>query len=168
MSRFSKHKTGSVIAVDRNFFPMMEVSRRNALTALATGRAHALDIRTWARLGLMDVVGKALQVIVFPKAKAVPEANLGLGRGNRAILRRDSHVCQYIGCNHKAGTVDHVIPRCQGGQSTWTNLVACCKGCNTRKGGRTPDQAGMKLKAPVRSPRFHLLEKFNALVARSA
>src|SRR5665213_1458946 len=30
-------------------------------------------------------------------------------------------------------------------RNTWENLVACCFACNNRKGGRTPDEAGMPL-----------------------
>ena len=42
-------------------------------------------------------------------------------------------------------TLDHVIPRARSGESAWENLVACCHGCNNKKGSRTPEEAGMKL-----------------------
>lgn len=62
----------------------------------------------------------------------------------RGVLARDKHTCAY--CGRTASTVDHVIPRCQpGGVSTWENLVAACVPCNSRKKGRTPKQAGMRL-----------------------
>ena len=48
-------------------------------------------------------------------------------------------------------TIDHVIPRAQGGESTWDNCVLACVVCNKAKADRTPKQAGMKLrKQPVR------------------
>lgn len=59
------------------------------------------------------------------------------------ILRRDNYTCAY--CGRSATTIDHVVPRCQGGRSTWDNTVASCLKCNSSKGGRTPAQAGMKL-----------------------
>jgi len=53
-------------------------------------------------------------------------------------------------------TYDHVVPRSRGGQTDWTNVVSCCMACNLRKGGRTPDEAGMSLirkpKAPIWIP----------------
>ena len=159
-----KHFFHTVLALDMNFMPMLMMSRRKALKALATGRAHALDLRTWAKLGLYDVISKPLSVVVFPHVKAVPEVKLGYGRGAVSILRRDKHRCQYVGCERKATTVDHVIPRCQGGLSTWTNLVACCYICNSTKRDRTPEEAGMQLKHPIRSQRAILLERFHALV----
>jgi len=161
--RNHKHRNASVIAVDSNYLPMLEVSRRHAMIALATGRALALDVKTWATMGLKDVAGKAFNVIVYPKAKAIPTFRLGFGRGNMGILRRDEFVCQYEGCNHRATTVDHVIPRCQGGATSWSNLVGCCHACNASKGGRTPEQAQMRLKHPVRSPKWHLMEQFHQL-----
>ncbi|MCF7958799.1 MAG: HNH endonuclease, partial [Phycisphaerae bacterium] len=53
-----------------------------------------------------------------------------------------------------------VIPRTLGGLATWDNLVCSCLSCNTKKGGRTPAQAKMKLIAkpvkPARSPVLNL------------
>lgn len=164
MSRLTKnHHFQTVLALDCNYMPMVEMSRRKALKALATGRAQALDLRTWSKLGLLDVASQPFHAVVFAKAKAVAEAKLGFGRGTASILRRDGHRCQYIGCSRRATTVDHVVPRCQGGLSSWGNLVACCLECNMLKGGRTPKQAGMELKVGIRSQRGLLMERFLAL-----
>jgi len=169
MSRLTKnHRFQTVLALDCNFMPMVEMSRRKALKALATGRAHALDLKTWSRLGLQDVTSQVFHAVVFAKAKAVSEAKLVLGRGTGSILRRDGHRCQYVGCSRRATTVDHVIPRCQGGPSSWGNLVACCRECNMLKGGRTPKQAGMELKVGIRSQRGLLMARFLALTKAEA
>jgi 5-methylcytosine-specific restriction endonuclease McrA len=82
-------------------------------------------------------------------------------------LRRDHYQCQYEGCSRKATTVDHVIPLCQGGATSWQNLVGCCLACNQAKGGRTPDQAGMVLKRQPKGPRAHLFEQFEELLRRA-
>ena len=48
-------------------------------------------------------------------------------------------------------TIDHVVPRAQGGESSWTNCVLACLECNKRKADRTPAQANVRLrKEPVR------------------
>ena len=44
-------------------------------------------------------------------------------------------------------------PRCQGGRTEWTNVVIACLGCNQKKGGRTPLQAGMTLRVAPKAPR---------------
>lgn len=63
------------------------------------------------------------------------------------VLIRDHFRCQY--CGHKFAktnlTLDHVVPIVQGGKKAWENIVSACKPCNQRKGGRTPQQAGMQL-----------------------
>jgi 5-methylcytosine-specific restriction endonuclease McrA len=63
-------------------------------------------------------------------------------------------VCRYCGrhlvtgdhLRPEAGEWDHVVPLVQGGSHTWDNVVPSCKSCNSRKGGRTPEQAGMVLR----------------------
>jgi len=70
----------------------------------------------------------------------------------RNIAIRDNSRCQY--CNKLLQTaqytMDHVIPRCKGGTSTWTNLVLACIRCNKYKSGCTPEEAGMHLlKQPI-------------------
>ena len=70
------------------------------------------------------------------------------------IYARDSHTCQY--CSHAFGTADltfdHVVPVAQGGRKDWENIVTCCVTCNRRKGGRTPEEARMRLRRPPRRP----------------
>ena len=62
----------------------------------------------------------------------VPRMILRPTRSN--ILLRDDESCQYCGKRGRDLTLDHIIPRSRGGQSTWENLVACCRACNGRKG----------------------------------
>ncbi len=78
----------------------------------------------------------------------VPRMVLRPTRAN--ILLRDEDTCQYCGKHSRDLTLDHVIPRSRGGQSTWENLVACCRACNGRKGNRYLKDVGMHL---ARQPR---------------
>ncbi len=66
---------------------------------------------------------------------------------NAALYRRDKQVCAYCGCHHRDGDLsrDHVIPLHRGGGDRWMNVVTACRSCNTRKGGRSPEGAGMPL-----------------------
>jgi 5-methylcytosine-specific restriction endonuclease McrA len=68
------------------------------------------------------------------------------------IYARDDLRCQYCGEQFPASdlTFDHVIPVAQGGRKDWENIVTCCVTCNRKKGGRTPEEAGMRL---VRQPK---------------
>lgn len=68
---------------------------------------------------------------------------------NRLLFRRDGNQCMYCGNHFKEIflTRDHILPKVQGGNDSWTNVVAACRRCNQHKGGRTPEQANMQLLA---------------------
>jgi 5-methylcytosine-specific restriction endonuclease McrA len=74
----------------------------------------------------------------------------------RNVYIRDDYRCQYCGEPFAAAdlTLDHVVPRVAGGKTSWTNVVAACRPCNRRKGGRTPEQAGLQLPRPPTRPRW--------------
>jgi 5-methylcytosine-specific restriction endonuclease McrA len=71
----------------------------------------------------------------------------------KEIFRRDNYTCQYCGTRTYKLTMDHVVPRFRGGQHTWQNLVSACPACNRRKGGKTVEQANMRLLHRPREPR---------------
>ena len=87
-------------------------------------------------------VPKIIRLVVYDK---LPKATIKFNRKN--IFARDKNRCQY--CGKKVPTselsLDHVIPRTQGGTSNWKNIVCACTNCNKNKGGRRPEEAGMKL-----------------------
>ena len=86
----------------------------------------------------------------------LPRQDVKFNRRN--IYARDGNKCQY--CGKKMPTtdlsLDHVVPKSQNGKTSWDNIVCCCIKCNVKKGGRTPDQAHMRLITkpikPKRSP----------------
>jgi len=87
----------------------------------------------------------------------VPRYSLRFSRRN--LFARDGHQCQYCGVDAPASqlSIDHVVPRSRGGQTTWENVVCCCIKCNSRKGSRTPKEARMKLLCKPSKPRFNPL-----------
>lgn len=68
------------------------------------------------------------------------------------VFLRDKWQCQYCGDHYKTQelTFDHVIPRSKGGKTSWENIVAACRCCNTQKGNKLPDEIHM---FPIRVPR---------------
>jgi 5-methylcytosine-specific restriction endonuclease McrA len=66
-------------------------------------------------------------------------------------------MCQYCGRKPKGDelTIDHVVPRAQGGTSTWENCVLACIRCNHSKADRTPAKAGLKLLNMPKHPNWN-------------
>lgn len=80
---------------------------------------------------------------------------------NAALFARDQYLCLYCGRDftRQLLTRDHVKPISQGGRDLWENVVSACFSCNSRKGGRTPQQASMPLLAVPYRPSWveHLI-----------
>ncbi len=91
------------------------------------------------------------EVVTLNHYDRVPSNAVTFSRRN--IFKRDRFTCQYCRKHVKSEelTIDHVVPRSQGGVSSWDNCVLACVECNSKKADRTPFQAGMRLrKKPAR------------------
>lgn len=119
---------------------------------------------TMSFIGKVEVVETYAEVIRSPSRAMPMPAVVRLTRAIRHrqpkvrfsrthVLVRDRYTCQYCGAQLPARelTFDHVVPRSQGGRTSWENIVAACRPCNSAKRDRTPEQAGMTLRCkPVR------------------
>ncbi len=110
----------------------------------------------WIRSVNFEIqVPRVLRLLYYDR---VPKQRVRLNRRN--LFARDGNRCQYCGLSFVTSelSIDHVVPSCRGGETTWENVVCACVKCNVRKGGRTPQEAGMKLyRTPVRPKRSPLL-----------
>jgi 5-methylcytosine-specific restriction endonuclease McrA len=70
----------------------------------------------------------------------------------RALFARDGWRCVYCGSGSGRLTLDHVVPRSRGGESSWENVVTSCAPCNHRKGNRLLEEANMALRLSPRPP----------------
>lgn len=112
----------------------------------------------WVRTASLPI--QAPRVIRLLDYERMPKHTVKFNRRN--IFARDNNQCQY--CGKKFPTtelsLDHVVPRSQGGQTSWDNIVCACVACNVKKGGRTPKQAHLTLirkpEKPKRSPLLNL------------
>ena len=103
---------------------------------------------TCRQTGLQSTI--VLHPIVAARSHAHPRAlDPSPALTNTALFARDASMCMYCGKEYgrHSLTRDHVQPISKGGRDTWENVVSACFHCNSRKGGRTPQQAGMPLLA---------------------
>jgi 5-methylcytosine-specific restriction endonuclease McrA len=107
------------------------------------------------------------EVVTLTNYDRLPTAAVTFSRRN--IFKRDRFACQYCGVQPGSEelTLDHVVPRAQGGESRWDNCVLACLTCNTQKADRTPQQAGMRLKHKPIQPKWNPLYAFNQVRVES-
>lgn len=168
-----------VLVLNRSYLPVHVTSVRRAFSLLYQGIACAVneqyrtfDFASWADLsvsvhddsvGLVDRAIRVPRVILLVAYDRLPRRQVRFSRLN--IYNRDRNLCQYCGRRFARSelNLDHVVPRSQGGASRWENVVCSCHACNRRKGGCTPDQAGMRLLRAPRRPEWtpFMLETFS-------
>ena len=142
----------SVIVFSKNYLPITRVDLKRAIALLVTGKAEPVDFLSsggWEVRSpsiILHVPGHIrLKINSAERVWKIPPVN------RREVLKRDSSTCQYCG-SKKHLTLDHVIPRSKGGQHTWDNVVTACGRCNSKKGSRTPTEAGMPLRTTPKAP----------------
>jgi 5-methylcytosine-specific restriction endonuclease McrA len=158
-----------VLVLNRVYQPIHITSVRRAFTLLYQGVAKAIDeqfklfdFESWSALAAspddsIGTIGRRIRVprvIVLVTYELMPKTRVRFSRFN--IYARDDNTCQY--CRRRFSraelNLDHVIPRSRGGSTSWENVVCSCVPCNLKKGGRTPDEAGMKLLRHPTRPRW--------------
>jgi 5-methylcytosine-specific restriction endonuclease McrA len=158
----------AVLVLNRNYQPVHVTSVKRAFALLYQGVAKAIDAQyklyefeDWAALSAtqdcITTVNRSIRVprvLVLSAYEYLPKGRVRFSRLN--IYARDHDTCQYCGRTLPRSelNLDHVVPRCDGGKTTWENVVCSCVPCNLKKGGRTPEQAGMKLLRKPFRPRW--------------
>jgi 5-methylcytosine-specific restriction endonuclease McrA len=158
----------AVLILNRNYQPVHVTSVKRAFSLLYQGVAKAIDdqyklyeFEDWAALSTTGdcivTVNRAIRVprvLVLSAYEYLPKGRVRFSRLN--IYARDHDTCQYCGRTLPRSelNLDHVNPRCDGGKTTWENVVCSCVPCNLKKGGRTPERAGMKLLRKPFRPRW--------------
>jgi 5-methylcytosine-specific restriction endonuclease McrA len=188
IARSNSPLDASVLVLNKLFMAVHVISVRRAFVLLCKelaevvsqedGQFATYDFQTWREISEFrlknfqyreeedDWVRTASTQIQVPRVirlldyEKVPRHAVKFNRRN--IFARDNNQCQFCGKRFPTTelSLDHVVPRSQGGVSSWENIVCACIDCNVRKGGRTPKQAHMSLirkpEKPKRSPLLNL------------
>lgn len=148
-----------VLVLNYDFSPLTICSVQRAFVLVYLRKAELLSAVKDSALRSVNEVFQMPAVIRIGRYVSVPYKGVMLTRQN--VFRRDSYACQYCG-SAKDLTIDHVIPRSKNGKSTWSNLVTACKRCNSRKGDRSPEQVGFRLKTKPVKPSYLMYLKDQA------
>lgn len=134
--------------------PLTHIGLKRVVRLLLKGRIEVLEEYEdrYVRSATWEVkVPAVVRLLKWFKGK-----RKGVRFSRENVFTRDKGRCQY--CNTKLmrheATYDHVIPRSQGGTTRWENIVIACVPCNQKKGGRTPEQARMRLTVEPVRPKY--------------
>lgn len=178
IDRFGSGLDAKVLVLNKLYMAVRVVSARRAFVLLAKELAEVIHVddgkyvnydfaswqevaafqkefererHDWVRTVRFDIaVPRIIRLLGYDR---LPAQSVKLNRRN--LFARDRNQCQYCGRHFPTSdlSIDHVLPRAQGGGDTWENLVCACIWCNAKKGGRTPEQASMKLIRPPKRPK---------------
>jgi 5-methylcytosine-specific restriction endonuclease McrA len=108
-----------------------------------------------------DILYKDIKLPAILRLKNCVYRNFYNSDFNRnALIIRDHSICQYCWKKLTSSqiTVDHIIPKTQGGANSFINCVISCQKCNSFKRNRTPEQANMILLVkPVAPPPISII-----------
>jgi 5-methylcytosine-specific restriction endonuclease McrA len=138
-----------VLVLNANFEPINVCNTRRAIGLMLSGKA-TMVLNGRGEIKTVSQSFPSPSIIRLERMVRRPRPRVKLTK--REILRRDDYTCQYCGVHTPYLTIDHIIPRRLGGHHDWDNLVAACPPCNHRKGGRTLEQAQMRLLRPPAEP----------------
>lgn len=148
-----------VLLLNADWSPLRFVTEVRALCLLLKGRAEVITVSNspsvWDQA--YSTVTTSFQVPATIRLNSRVSVKSGPPRFRKKVLfNRDDWSCQY--CSKKLGrgsvTIDHIVPKCKGGKTTWKNCVVCCKMCNKNKGPQSPQEAGMQLIKTPSEPRI--------------
>ena len=146
-----------VLLLNQDYEPLHVCDVRRAFRLVFGSKAEVIEYDHHEVRSAREIF-RAPSIIRLQYHVKRPRPRVRLSR--REIFARDRYTCQYCSRSTHDLTLDHVVPRHRGGGHSWDNLVAACKPCNHRKGGKTLDEARLKLARPPFEPRSDLYSLF--------
>lgn len=161
------------LVLNRSFYAVHIADWRRAMTLVYQGHAEVVDedlatydFESWSELsklmrehpaGFVHTPSLRIavpEVVRLTRYDTLPRREAKFSRRN--IYAHYGHKCCYCGRKFRTPelNLDHVVPRTQGGRTSWGNIVTACLPCNTKKGGRRPEQAGMRLLVRPSKPKW--------------
>ena len=142
----------AVLVLNSTYEPLQVCSLKRALKLVFKNKAEVIEnydgqhIRAVSfRMALPTVI----RLVYYVKK---PYQHVKFSKRN--VLLRDDYTCQYCRATGVSFTLDHVIPKSQGGTTSWENVVCACIKCNNKKGNRTPSHAKMHLLRKPYRPKY--------------
>ena len=162
-----------VLVLNKSWQAISVISPADAFSHIVAGTADGLQIdaddnmlpTAWEQWRLLEIrkqdhsIGTARGAVRIPTIIILKSYNkVPLFRpkfGLKALWLRDGGICQYSGkaLNFSEASIDHIMPQSRGGETSWENCVLCDRLLNSKKGDKTPAEAGLKLRNIPQEPK---------------
>jgi len=153
-----------VLVLNQDYSPISVCSAERAFLLLYLDKAELIHQVEDAEFRSVNATFPIPSVIRLQRYVVIPFKQVMLTRQN--LFKRDGQTCQYCGSQQDL-TLDHVLPKSRGGQSTWANLTTACQRCNSIKGDKTPEEAEMPLKkAPFKPSYIMFVRNFSGFTSK--
>jgi 5-methylcytosine-specific restriction endonuclease McrA len=147
-----------VLLLSRAYLPMRVISWQRAITLWVLEKVEVLETDPDSFLHSTRLRMPLPTVVRLVEDKHSRAFYSGARLSRLSVYTRDDYTCQYCGNSYLGDrrrlTIDHVVPRSRGGDTSWENVVTACQDCNRKKGGKTPREAGMPLRQRPKRPGF--------------
>lgn len=142
-----------VLLLNASYEPIRVITAERAVVLVLTGKAEIVSdsdhvFRSPSTEVRVPLVARLTTMAKVPRMQRVPFSR-------KMLSVRDKGLCQFNDCTARGTTIDHVIPRSQGGTTTWENCVMACGPCNFAKADKSLEKMGWTLKnepIPVYGP----------------
>jgi len=146
------------LLVDKNYMALSIISLRKTIKLLVKGKAEPVETGKKNDRFITTAKGSFNIPSIVRLLVNIPwrahKSRMKFSR--RSVMIRDNYRCFY--CDKTLGshskTIDHIVPKSQGGPTTYNNCVACCKACNNKKADKSVEQIGFVLKEKPKRPSF--------------
>lgn len=148
-----------VLVLNADYSVLDEIHWTRAINLIARGKVEIVKysdkiIRTITHIIKVPSVIKLIKLVRSVYKRKVPFKKYN-------VFVRDNFTCGYCGVYIGSGlkndvthngmnklavlTIDHILPKSRGGDYSWENCISSCNFCNSKKGDKTPREAGMRL-----------------------
>lgn len=153
------------LVIDSTWRPVNFVNDVRAISMLLLGKVELIS--KWEGEEFRTT-NASFEIPAIVKLNRYVSKNNNAPRFRRKLLYcRDKFQCQYCGKTlaGRSLTIDHVVPRCKGGKTNWSNCVVACFSCNEKKGDKSLEQSGLTLRSMPTEPKpFHYWHAFDYAV----
>lgn len=152
---------GRVLILNASYEPLHICSVKRAVSLLMHEIAERIEDGD-------KVLRSATQVFPVPSVVRLKKFvkrpfRYSVAFNRKNVFKRDDYTCQYCGVISNNLTLDHILPRSRGGETSWENVVTCCYKCNVQKSNRTPEEASMSIRRKTFVPKLRFSSAYGIL-----